>query len=116
MRTLLLLLLLSLPALAETTPAPVRAVRLALVTEPPQLDSIRASDTLSGLLLGHLFEGLVRFGKGSTIAPGVAETWKITEKGAVFPLRRTARWSDGAPVPARDFLYAWRQVVSPATG
>ncbi|MBQ9459267.1 MAG: peptide ABC transporter substrate-binding protein [Oscillospiraceae bacterium] len=56
-----------------------------------------------------------------TAAPGVAKEYKLTENGDgtveyAFTLRSSARWSDGTRVRARDFVYAWRRLVDPATG
>ena len=44
----------------------------------------------------------------------MAERWEINEKGATFWLRADARWSDGKPVTAHDFVFAWRKIVDPA--
>jgi ABC-type oligopeptide transport system, periplasmic component len=51
------------------------------------------------------------------IAPGVARSWDISNDGRtyVFHLRDDARWSNGEPVTAQDFVYAWRREVDPAT-
>jgi oligopeptide transport system substrate-binding protein len=46
-------------------------------------------------------------------APGVAEKWEITKDGATFWLRPDAKWSDGKPVTAHDFVFAWRRTVDP---
>jgi oligopeptide transport system substrate-binding protein len=90
-------------------------ITLAMASEPPQLDSTRATDQVSGMVLGHVMESLLRRGPGTTLLPGVAESWEITDTGATFHLRDTARWSDGKPVTAHDFVFAWRKVVDPAT-
>ena len=90
-------------------------VTLALADEPPQLDSTRSTDGLSNMVLGHVTEGLIRNGEGGELAPGVAERWEITETGATFWLRPDARWSDGKPVTAHDFVFAWRKTVDPKT-
>ena len=92
-----------------------RVLRLALSEEPPQLDSTRATDQVSVFVLGHVMEGLTRYGDGGGIVPGVAERWELGERMATFHLRRDARWSDGAPVTARDFVFAWRTAVDPKT-
>ena len=54
---------------------------------------------------------------GSTI-PGVATSWETSADGKTwtFHLRKDARWSNGQPVTANDFVYAWRRQVDPATG
>ncbi|HET6474303.1 MAG TPA: peptide ABC transporter substrate-binding protein [Pseudomonadales bacterium] len=90
-------------------------ITLAMSSEPPQLDSTRATDQVSGFVLGHVMESLLRRGPGTQLRPGIAERWQITDTGATFHLRADARWSDGKPVTADDFVFAWRQVVDPAT-
>ena len=63
----------------------------------------------------HLFEGLYRYDETGVVAPGAAETESVDESGRVwtFTIRSDARWSDGEPVRAQDFVYAWRRAVSP---
>ena len=90
-------------------------ITLALSTEPPQLDSTRATDSVSGQILGHVMEGLVRYDEFDRIVPGVAERWEIGPSEAVFHLRNDSRWSDGTPVTAHDFVFAWRKALEPAT-
>lgn len=92
-----------------------RSITLVLKEEPPQLDSTRATDQVSGRVLGHVMEGLLRYDENNQLAPGVAERWEISETEATFHLREDARWSDGEPVTAHDFVFAWRKVVEPAT-
>ncbi len=92
-----------------------KTITLAIGAEPPQLDSTRATDQVSGFVLGHVMESLLRRGPGTKLEPGVAERWQITPTGATFWLRPDARWSDGKPVTAHDFVFAWRKVVDPAT-
>src|SRR5262245_10297339 len=99
----------------EAVDADARAITLTIASEPPQLDSTRATDQVSSFVLGHVMEGLLRYDAHNAIAPGVAERWEIRDDGATFHLRADARWSDGKPVTARDFVFAWRRVVDPAT-
>jgi oligopeptide transport system substrate-binding protein len=82
--------------------------------EPPNLDSTQATDTYSGMILGHVIEGLLRYDEHNDLAPGVAERWDVRTDGATFWLREDARWSDGQPVTAHDFVFAWQTVVDPA--
>src|SRR5262245_15687960 len=91
------------------------AVTLVLEDEPPQMDSTRATDTISGRFLGHVMEGLLRYDEKNRLVPGVAERWEIRPDGATFWLRENARWSDGQPVTAHDFVFAWQTVLDPAT-
>ena len=90
-------------------------VTLVLVEEPPQLDSTRATDSVSILILGHVMEGLLRYDEHNRLAAGVAERWDLRENGATFWLREDARWSDGEPVTAHDFVFAWQTALDPAT-
>jgi oligopeptide transport system substrate-binding protein len=101
-------------ALSEAIDPLTGTITLAMASEPPQLDSTRATDQVSGFVLGHVMESLLRRGPGTTLLPGVAERWEINEKGATFWLRADARWSDGKPVTAHDFVFAWRKIVDPA--
>jgi oligopeptide transport system substrate-binding protein len=91
------------------------SLTLFLREEPPQLDSSRATDQVSGMVLGHVMEGLLRYDQHNRLVPGVAESWEIDEQGAVFHLRENARWSDGEPVTAHDFVFAWRLALDPKT-
>jgi oligopeptide transport system substrate-binding protein len=65
------------------------------------------------MILGHVIEGLLRPGQHGDFLPGVAERWDIRSTGATFWLRDTAVWSDGKPVTAHDFVFAWRKVLDP---
>ncbi|MBM3779040.1 MAG: peptide ABC transporter substrate-binding protein [Acidimicrobiia bacterium] len=91
-----------------------RTITLVLEDEPPQLDSTRSTDAISFRILGHVMEGLIRYDASNDLVPGVAERWEIRPEGATFWLREDARWSDGRPVTAHDFVFAWRKVVDPA--
>jgi len=90
-------------------------INIAFGTEPPILDSTKATDTVSGLVLLHSMEGLMRWDDQSKLALGVAERYEIAGTGATFYLRKNAKWSDGKPVTAHDFVFAWRKVIEPAT-
>ena len=91
------------------------AITIALRTEPPQLDFGRATDSSSLTVLFHTMEGLLTYNDEMALIPGVAERWEIREDGATFRLREDARWSNGEPVTAHDFVFAWRRVLDPAT-
>ena len=89
-------------------------ITISLADEPPQLDSGQRADSISGMVLGHIMEGLIIRGAHSKLVPGVAESWQINEQDATFWLRKDARWSDGQPVTAHDFVFAWRKAADPA--
>ncbi|MDR3402530.1 MAG: peptide ABC transporter substrate-binding protein [Chthoniobacter sp.] len=65
-----------------------------------------------------VFEGLTAFNVRGIAEPGVAERWEITPDGRhyTFHLRHNAKWSNGDPVTAQDFLYSWQRTLTPETG
>ncbi len=92
-----------------------QSITIALAQEPPQLNSMKATDQVSVLVLGHVMEGLTRYDRRGNIIPGVAEKWELTDEVATFWLRKDALWSDGVPVTAHDFVFAWRNALDPKT-
>lgn len=92
------------------------SVSIIIREEPPQLNSARATDSISGMVLGHVMEGLVRMGLDDRLEGAVAERWEVTPTKATFWLRKNAKWSDGQPVTAADFIFAWQTALKPETG
>jgi oligopeptide transport system substrate-binding protein len=90
-------------------------ITIVLTQEPPQLNSMKATDQVSIMVLGHVMEGLVRYDRRGNIIPGVAERWEMNDKEATFWLRDDARWSDGTQVTAHDFVFAWKNALKPET-
>lgn len=111
----LLILTLANPTLAQSVDADAQIVKIALAQEPPQLNNMTATDQVSIFVLGHVMEGLTRYDRRGNLAPGVAERWELTADAATFWLREDAKWSNGDPVTAHDFVFAWRNVVDPKT-
>ncbi len=74
------------------------------------IEALRSSATSLRL---QVFAGLVEETPALEVVPDVAERWDVSPDGKVytFHLRPDARWSDGAPVVAADFLYGWRRVL-----
>lgn len=103
----------------STTPAPAdkQILRINLLSEPPTFDPAQAQDSQTNTVLKTLYEGLVRMGPDGKEIPGVAESWKISDDGKTytFKLRDTAKWSNGDPVKASDFVFAWQRVLDPST-
>lgn len=91
---------------------------LNALSEPPALDPALATDTTSGWILDHTFEGLYTKDKDGQPVLGVAKDAQISEDGKTytFTLRDDAKWSDGTPVTAQDFEFAWKRVLAPETG
>ncbi|MGV6825906.1 MAG: peptide ABC transporter substrate-binding protein [bacterium] len=86
--------------------------------EVQTLDPHRAEDSPSINILDDLYEGLTVVDPDGTISPGVAESWLISPDGLryEFQLRKDARWSNGDPVTAHDFVAGLRRAINPKTG
>ncbi|MDB1145146.1 MAG: ABC transporter substrate-binding protein [Alcaligenaceae bacterium] len=98
--------------------SPVFAADLVLNngSEPESLDPHKVSGTVESHLLRQLLEGLVVSGEQGAPAPGVAESWSSPDnKVWTFNLRKDAKWSNGDPVTANDFVYSFRRIVDPKT-
>lgn len=97
----------------EAVDAASNTIRLVLGSEPPQMDTTRATDSVSLMVLGHVMEGLLRYDAKNDLIPGVAERWEIDGVHATFYLRKNAMWSNGTPVTAHDFVFSWRKALDP---
>ena len=92
-----------------------QTIQLALSTEPPQLNYMKTTDSVSFFVIEHVQEGLLRKDKRNQLAPGIAERWEMNGDTATFWLRKNAKWSDGEIITADDFVFSWRHVVDPNT-
>ena len=108
----------SLPNTPSTAGQPAKIFRMNLGTEPPDLDPAKTDDLTSFSVLLPLFKGLTQLDEHMHVQPAMAQSWEMSPNGLhyVFHLRPDARWSDGRPVTAGDFLYAWHRVLEPKTG
>ena len=85
--------------------------------EIPTMDTSKNTDTLGSQILGNTMEGLYRLDKDNKPIPAVAESSTKSEDGKkyTFKLRKDAKWSNGDPVTAKDFVFAWQRLVDPKT-
>lgn len=86
--------------------------------EVRNLDPCGATEVPEKVVLGALFEGLVRFHPRTLAAiPGVAERWEVSDGGRKyrFFLRKDARWSNGDPLTAEHFVSAFERALSPSS-
>ncbi|WP_225889848.1 peptide ABC transporter substrate-binding protein [Indioceanicola profundi] len=85
--------------------------------EPTSLDPHKGTDVQSARIGYDLFEGLLTYGSDGTVVPGAAASWEVSEDGLTytFKLRPDGKWSDGSPVTAHDFVFAWKRLVDPNT-
>ncbi len=84
-----------------------------LGAEPAHLDP-QLNQTFDGRhTINNTFEGLVRE-KDGEIVPAMAESWEISDDGLVytFKINPDAKWSDGQPVVAGDFEFAWKRAIN----
>ncbi len=89
-----------------------QSIQLALSTEPPNLNSLTSTDSVSFFVLLHTQEGLLTYGEQDALVGGAAESWTMNGTTATFTLRENARWCDGKPVTAQDFVFAWRTALN----
>lgn len=82
------------------------------------LDSALVTDTVSFDLFNQVYEGLYTLDKNDKAQPGVAKEMPKKSNGGktlTIKLRKDAKWSNGDPVTAQDFVFAWKRVVNPDT-
>lgn len=121
----------------EGTPAPSAGgpfeITLNIASEPQSIDPALNSAVDGAIMLGHMFEGLMKWKDSGVETPGTdgtctnaeltegqAESYEkvVNDDGTVtytFKIRSDARWSDGKPVTAGDFVYSWQRLVTPET-
>ena len=85
--------------------------------EPGALHPGMAQGTHDSWILEHAFEGLTKKTPEGEIVEGMAEKWDISDDGLTwtFHLKDGMKWSNGDPVTADDFEYAWKYVLNPET-
>jgi len=107
------------PAFAASVPAGAtlaskQEIVRHIKDEPASLDPLKAVGLPEIQVMRDLFEGLTNQDARGNIVPGVAQSWSSNDnKSWIFTLRKDARWSNGEPVTAQDFVYSWQRVVDP---
>jgi len=83
---------------------------------PASLDPQLISGVWEFDIVGDLFEGLMSYDADGNIIPGIAKSWDVSKDGKTYTFHlRDAKWSDGTPVTAQDFVFALRREEDPAT-
>jgi oligopeptide transport system substrate-binding protein len=99
------------------TPKGEQVIRMNLHSEPPTADPGLAEDNISGAVIRAVFDGLTRLDKNAKPIEGVAEKIDISDDKLTYTFHlRDSKWSNGDPVTAHDFEFAWKRVLDPATG
>lgn len=89
-----------------------------LGAEPPTMDPGLMEDHSSITVATNIFEGLTRLNPDGKYEAAMAESWETSEDGLVwtFKLRDGIKWSNGDPVTAHDFEFAWKRALAPEFG
>ena len=112
------------PAPAETqeaaktpeAPAAEQVLHRGNGAEPETLDPAKSTGVTESNIQYEIFEGLTTYSPDGQVVPGVAEKWEVSDDGKTYTFHlRDSKWSNGDPVTAEDFVYAWRRVLDPAT-
>ena len=100
---------------AQQTPQKDQILTVGVGAAVPTLDPGVLSDVSSMRVVNDLYEGLVMLNQKDEIIPGVAKSWDISADGKTytFHLRHDAKWSNGDPVTAENFVYAFRRNLNP---
>lgn len=84
--------------------------------EPSSLDPAKVVGLTGAQIVRDLFEGLVNQDEQGRPIPGVAQSWENkNNQYYIFKLRENAKWANGDPVTAYDFVYSWQRLVDPKT-
>lgn len=88
-----------------------------LAVDPKTLDPALNQAVDSGIVLVNAFEGLYKLDENDKAIPGVAKSYDLSSDGTVytFHLQEGLKWSNGDPIKASDFEYAWKRVMNPDT-
>lgn len=98
---------------------PLKILRLGNGSEPQDLDPHIVTGVTEHNIIAAVIEGLVSEDpKTLDPVPGVASRWEISEDGRTytFYLREEARWSNGDPVTAQDFVFSYKRMLAPGLG
>ena len=96
-------------------PAEPKVLKFNLNADPKTIDPQLNSAADGGHVVNNTFEGLMREIDGQ-LQNAMAEKYEISEDGLTYKFTiRDAKWSDGKPVTAHDFEYAWKRALDPAT-
>jgi oligopeptide transport system substrate-binding protein len=100
----------------EACPTGKLCLEYGNTTEPSSLDPQKITATTEAAIVGELIEGLFTNEPDGSPAPGLAQSWETSPDGLTWTFHlRPSRWSDGSPVTADDFVFAYRRILDPKT-
>jgi ABC-type oligopeptide transport system substrate-binding subunit len=100
---------------ADEAASSTDALRIVIGSEPPSLDPGLITDVVSANIALNLMDPLVRLDDDLQPQAELAERWDVSEDGktVTFHLREDGKWTNGDPVTAGDFEYAWKRILDP---
>lgn len=91
-------------------------IKYNIGSDPKTLDPALNAEVQAATMLVNMYEGLMKTDKDGKIIPGMAEKHEVSDNGLTYTFHlRDAKWSDGQPVKAQDFEYAWKRALDPKT-
>lgn len=101
---------------AESASAGYGTLNIMLETPVESLDPQLATDGTSFEVIADYTDGLMQMDADGAAVPACAESYEVSEDGTTytFHIREDAVWSNGDPVTANDFVFAWQRAVDPA--
>lgn len=99
---------------SEKTNKQTQSFNLYLQADPFSLDPRIGGDRRSQILIRELFEGLYRLDASGRVVPALAKRTEISDDGLTYRFTlHESRWSNGSPVTAEDFEFAWKSLLDP---
>ncbi|MCL2389946.1 MAG: peptide-binding protein [Endomicrobia bacterium] len=88
---------------------------IASLSDASYLNPVLASDTSSSLVLGQIFNGLVKYDKDLNLTGDLAESFEVSKDGLeiIFKLRKNVKWHDGVPFTAQDVKFTYETLIDP---
>ncbi len=105
------------PAAPAPKPAGEQVFHRGNGAEPETINPHKSTGVTEANIEADIFEGLTTYAPNGDIIPGAAESWEISDDGKTytFKLRQNAKWSNGDPVTAADFVFGLQDAVNPET-
>lgn len=93
-------------------------ITLDVTSEPGEMNSLRVRDAISSSILDHCISGLFRLDAEDQPVADMAESYEISDDKTIYTihLRKDGVWSNGEPVTADDFYFAWTYQMTPDSG
>ena len=94
-----------------------QTLQLAVLTEMSTANTLQVQEIGTTTAINQFMEGLFRLDENNLPIPALAADYVLSEDGLTytFQLREDAKWSNGEPVTAHDFVYAWQKATDPNT-